>query len=135
MWKQKLGADVTINNQEWKVFLETRGAQNFDMARGAWCGDYNEASTFLDLLQSESGYNDAKYSNDRVDELLAEAKSSDNPQPLYTEVEQIISEDMPVIPLYFYSTNMMLKDEIKGWPINNVEQNWYSKDLYRVVDN
>ncbi|WP_299612949.1 peptide ABC transporter substrate-binding protein [uncultured Tateyamaria sp.] len=134
MWKQKLGVDVTLENQEWKVFLETRGAQNFDMARGAWCGDYNEASTFLDLLTTESGYNDAKFSNARVDELMADAKSSSDPQPLYTEVEQILAAEMPVIPIYHYSTNLMLSDAIQGWPINNVEQNWYAKDLYRVAE-
>ncbi len=134
MWKQKLGIDVTLENQEWKVFLETRGAQNYDMARGAWCGDYNEASTFLDLLTTESGYNDAKFSNARVDELMTEAKSSSDPQPLYTEVEQIVAAEMPVIPIYHYSTNVMLSDAIQGWPMNNVEQNWYSKDLYRVAD-
>jgi oligopeptide transport system substrate-binding protein len=134
MWKQKLGVDVTLENQEWKVFLENRGAQNYDMARGAWCGDYNEASTFLDLVTSESGYNDAAYSNARVDELMAEAKSSSDPQPLYTEVEQILAEELPVIPVYHYSTNMMLDGSIGGWPMDNVEQTWYSKDLYRIAD-
>jgi len=134
MWKQKLGVEVTLENQEWKVFLETRGAQNFEMARGAWCGDYNEASTFLDLLTSPSGYNDGKYSNDRVDALMTEAKSSQDTQPLYTEVEQILADEMPVVPVYHYSTNIMLKDTVEGWPVNNVEQNWYSKDLYKVSE-
>ncbi|MBW4985618.1 peptide ABC transporter substrate-binding protein [Mameliella sp. CS4] len=134
MWKQKLGVDVTLENQEWKVFLETRGNQNFELARGAWCGDYNEASTFLDLLTSQSGYNDGKYSNARVDELMAEAKSSQDTNPLYFEVEEILSQDMPVIPIYHASINMMLSDQIKGWPVNNVEQNWYAKDLYKVAE-
>lgn len=134
MWKQKLGVEVTLENQEWKVFLENRGNQNFEMARGAWCGDYNEASTFLDLLQSDSGYNDAKYSNDRVDSLLAEAKSSNNTTPLYTEVEQILADEMPVIPIYHYSANMMLKEDVKGWPVNNVQQKYYSKDMYKVAE-
>ena len=134
MWKQKLGIDVTLENQEWKVFLENRGNQNFEMARGAWCGDYNEASTFLDLMVSSSGYNDGKFNNARVDELMASAKSSQNAQPLYTEVEQILSAEMPIIPIYHYSTNMMLKDEIKGWPIDNVQQTLYSKYLYKVAE-
>ena len=133
MWKQKLGVDVTLENQEWKVFLENRSAQNFDMARGAWCGDYNEASTFLDLLVSKSGYNDGKYNNPRVDSLMNEAKSSRDTTPLYTEVEQILAEDMPIVPVYHYSTNMMLKDYIKGWPVHNIQQDWYSKDLYKVA--
>ena len=134
MWKQKLGVEATLANQEWKVFLENRGAQNFEMARGAWCGDYNEASTFLDLLTTPSGYNDGKFSNSRVDELMTGAKSSQNANPLYTEVEQILADEMPVIPVYHYSTNIMLSDDVKGWPINNVEQNWYSKDLYKIAE-
>lgn len=134
MWKQKLGVNVTLENQEWKVFLENRGNQNYDMARGAWCGDYNEASTFLDLLTTNSGYNDAKYSNERVDALLAEAKSSHDTGPLYTEVEQIIAADMPVIPIYHYSTNILLKDNVEGWPMENVMQKYYSKDLYKTAE-
>ncbi|RPE66593.1 oligopeptide transport system substrate-binding protein [Pacificibacter maritimus] len=134
MWKQKLGIDVTLENQEWKVFLENRGNQNYDMARGAWCGDYNEASTFLDLLQSNSGYNDAKFNNARVDELLETAKTSKDTGPLYTEIEQIVSQEMPVVPIYHYSANMLLKSDVKGWPIENVMQKYYSKDLYKVAE-
>ncbi|WP_209507492.1 MULTISPECIES: peptide ABC transporter substrate-binding protein [unclassified Ruegeria] len=134
MWKQKLGANVELANMEWKVFLEERGNQNFDLARGAWCGDYNEASTFLDLLQSDSGYNDGKYNNARVDELLAEAKTSDDPAPLYTEVERIIAQETPVIPIYHYAGVYMMDSDVGNWPVKNVEQNWYSKNLYKIAE-
>ncbi len=134
MWKQKLGVDVTLANMEWKVFLEERGNQNFDLARGAWCGDYNEASTFLDLLDSESGYNDGKYSNEEVDQLLADAKTAENPNELYAQVEQILFDEMPVIPVYHYAGVYMLDSDVGNWPVDNVEQNWYSKDLYKVAE-
>ncbi len=134
MWKQKLGADVTLANMEWKTFLNTRDNQDFQMARGAWCGDYNEASTFLDLLTTPSGYNDGKFSNARLDELMTEAKTSDNPQPLYTEVEQIIADEVPIIPIYHYAGVYMLDSDLGNWPINNVEQNWYSKNLYKKAE-
>lgn len=133
MWKQKLGVEVELANMEWKTFLATRDDQNFEMARGAWCGDYNEASTFLDLLTSESGYNDGKYANARIDELMASAKSSANTQPLYTEVEQIIADEVPIIPVYHYAGVYMLDDDVGGWPMQNVEQNWYSRDLYKIA--
>ena len=134
MWKQTLGVNVTLENQEWKTFLEERGNQNYEVARAGWCGDYNEASTFLDLVASGSGYNDAKYNNPEVDALLAEAKTADNPQPLYTKVEEIIAEDMPIIPIYHYTEGYMMSPGIVGsWPVQNVEQNWYSKDLYKVA--
>ena len=134
MWKSKLGVQATLANMEWKVFLEERGNQNFDMARGAWCGDYNEASTFLDLLDSQSGYNDGKFSNARVDELLENAKTADDTGPLYTEVEEIIYDEMPVIPIYHYAGVYMLDTDLGNWPVNNVEQNWYSKNLYKIAE-
>ena len=135
MWKQKLGVEATLANMEWKTFLDIRGNQDFELARGAWCGDYNEASTFLDLLTSPSGYNDGKYSNAEVDELMGQAATAEDTQPLYTEVEKIIAEEQPVIPIYHYAGVYMLDESIVGsWPVNNVEQNWYSKDLYKVAE-
>ncbi|MBB5723158.1 oligopeptide transport system substrate-binding protein [Loktanella ponticola] len=134
MWKQTLGVETELGNQEWQTFLETRGNQDYEIARGAWCADYNEASTFLDLMQSDSGYNDAKYSSPRVDELMAEAKTSENPQAAYTEVEQIIAEDMPIIPVYHYAEVNMQSADLGGWPFTNFEQNWYSKDLYKIAE-
>ncbi len=134
MWKQKLGTEVTLANMEWKTFLDTRDNQDFALARGAWCGDYNEASTFLDLLTTPSGYNDGKYSNARVDELMTEAKTADDPQPLYTEVEQIIADEVPIIPIYHYAGVYMLDSDVGNWPVNNVEQNWYSRDLYKKAE-
>lgn len=134
MWKQNLGVNVTLENQEWKTFLQTRSEQAYDVARGGWCGDYNEASTFLDLVQSGSGYNDSKYNNPEVDALLAEAKTSDNPQPIYTKVEEIIAEDMPIIPIYHYTGTLLQTPTLKGWPVENVQENWYSKDLYKVAE-
>ncbi|MAM63678.1 peptide ABC transporter substrate-binding protein [Maritimibacter sp. UBA3975] len=134
LWKSKLGVQATLANMEWKVFLEERGNQNFELARGAWCGDYNEASTFLDLLDSDSGYNDGKFSNERVDELLEQAKTSDDTTPLYTEVEEILYEEMPVIPIYHYAGVYMLDTDLGNWPVDNVEQNWYSKNLYKIAE-
>ncbi|AVX03272.1 putative deoxycholate-binding periplasmic protein [Maritalea myrionectae] len=134
MWKQKLGVEATLSNMEWQTFLETRGNQDFELARGAWCGDYNEASTFLDLLTTPSGYNDGKYSNEEVDQLMTDAKTAANPQENYTRVEQILAEEMPVIPVYHYTRNMMLKANVENWPVENVQQNWYSRNLYKVAE-
>ncbi len=134
MWKQTLGVETELANQEWKTFLETRGNQDYEIARAGWCADYNEASTFLDLMDTNSGYNDAAYSNPKVDELLAAARTADNPQANYTEVEQIIADELPIIPIYHYAEVNMQNDKLGGWPFANFQQNWYSKDLYKVAE-
>lgn len=134
MWKQTLGVETTLANQEWQTFLEARSNGDFDVARGGWCADYNEASTFLDLMQSESGYNDSKYNNAEVDALLAEARTANNPQANYDRVEEFIAQDTPIIPIYHYAAVDMLAENLEGWPYENFQQSWYSKDLYKIIE-
>ena len=133
MWKQKLGVETELANFEWKTYLTIRSNQEFDLARSGWCGDYNEASTFLDLLTTTHGANDGKYSNERVDELMRASKTAEDPNDMYSQVEQILADDMAIIPIYHYANTFLLSADIKGWPYNNVENNWYSKNLYRVA--
>lgn len=132
LWKQKLGVQVELVNYEWKTYLEIRRTREFDVARSAWCGDYNEASTFLDLMTTASASNSGRFSNPEVDRLMAESKTLADPQKNYTKVEHILAEQMALIPIYHYTSVFMLKSQIKGWPYDNVQKNWYSKDLYRV---
>lgn len=132
MWKQSIGVEMTANNYEWKVHTDKLAAGDFEMARYAWCADYNEASTFLDLFTQYSGNNDAKYANDAYDALLKEAKTMADPNPNYTKAEELLAADMPMIPIYHYAKVDMVKADIKGLPQNNVQQTWYAKDLYRV---
>ena len=82
----------------------------------------------------DSGYNDSKYNNPEVDALLAEAKTMDDPTANYTAVEAIIERDVPIIPIYHYTINYMMDTDLGGWPVNNVEQNWYSRDLYKIAE-
>ena len=134
MWKQKLGVATELANFEWKTYLDIRRNQEFDVARSAWCGDYNEASTFLDLLTTTHGSNDGRYSNAKVDELMRASKTAENPGANYAEVERILAEDMAIVPIYHYANTFLLSADIKGWPYDNVENNWYSRNLYRVAN-
>jgi oligopeptide transport system substrate-binding protein len=49
-------------------------------------------------------------------------------------VEEIIAEETPIIPIYHYASVFMLDDDLEGWPYENFEQNWYSRELYVVAD-
>ncbi|WP_281985235.1 peptide ABC transporter substrate-binding protein [Thalassorhabdomicrobium marinisediminis] len=134
MWKQTLGVETTLSNQEWATFLTTRGEQNYEVARSGWCADYNEPSTYTDLLTSASNYNDGKFSDERIDELAEEAKFADDPMPLYQEMEKIASDNAYFLPIYHYASVRMISDDLEGWPTENLLQNWYSKDLYISAD-
>jgi oligopeptide transport system substrate-binding protein len=132
MLKEKLGINMTIQDMEFKSLLDMRHKYNYQMARDAWCGDYNEASTFEGLMDSTSSQNDSGYTNPDVDKLLKDAKISKDPNQQYLAVETAIAKDVPIIPIYFYAKVFLQNPAIKGWPYDNVEQVWYAKDMYRT---
>ncbi|RDE08029.1 peptide ABC transporter substrate-binding protein [Pelagibacterium lacus] len=134
MWEQKLGVQTTLENMEWNTFLDSRENGDFDVSRGGWCADYNDPSTFLDLFQTTSGYNDAKYSNTDVDAMLNEAKGLEDAADINRQIEEIVAVEMPIIPVYHYANAYMLNPQIQDWPVNNLEANWYSKDLYKIAE-
>jgi len=128
---KQLGVQVELNNVEWKVHTDRLQSGDFQMARYAWCADYNEASTFLDYFRS-TGMNYGKYSNAEFDKLMDESKASNDPNAQYTAAEKILAEDMPLIPIYQYAKVDMIRDDIKGLPTENVMNDWYAKDIYRI---
>ena len=134
MWKQTLGVEMTPQNFEWAVHTDKMHGGDYDMARYAWCGDYNEASTFLDLWTSYSGNNDAKYANPAYDALLKDAKTMDDPNPNYAKAEELLAADMPIIPIYHYTQVRAVRKDIKGLPTTNVLNTWYAKNLYRIAE-
>jgi oligopeptide transport system substrate-binding protein len=114
MWRKNLGVQVKLANQEFATFLETRSAQQFDIARSGWGADYNHATTFTyDLIHSKSGNNDGKYSNPQVDKLLDESLQAKDEKERLDKIAQAekiaIVDDMGVLPLYYYTTVNMLK--------------------------
>ena len=134
MWQEKLGVTLNLQDMEFQTLLDTRHSKTYELARNAWCGDYNEASTFLSLLDSKSEQNDQGYANADVDKWLAESKLATDPNPQYTEVEAQVVKDVPIMPIYFYAKVFMQKTNVKGWPFDDVEQNWYAKDMYKIAE-
>jgi len=133
MWKQVLGVEVSILNQEWKVFLDTR-RQKIDtqIFRGGWIGDYNDPFTFAELMLSTSGLNDSGYANPAYDALLREAtKEGDlvRRAELLEQAERILLEDLPILPMYYYVTSKLVKPWVGGYE-SNIMDHHRSKNFY-----
>ena len=56
-----LGIELTIQQQEWNVFLEERKAGNFDFAREGWIADFNDPINMLEMWTTVSGNNDCQF--------------------------------------------------------------------------
>jgi len=63
---------------------------------------------------------------------MEQAKTAADPLPLYQQAEALIVADLPLIPVYHYASVYMLNDSIRDWPVGNVQQNTYTKDIYKV---
>ncbi|EGR0620432.1 ABC transporter substrate-binding protein [Vibrio parahaemolyticus] len=133
MLHKNLGANVELENQEWKSYLVARKQGNFDVMRASWCGDYNEASTFLSLLRSGSSGNFARYSSQAYDNVMNSALAATDEkarQGFYDQAEQLLAADMPIAPIYYYMQARLVRPTVGGFAKNNVEGRIYSKDLY-----
>ncbi len=60
--------------------------------------------------------------------------TAEDPLPLHQQAELLLARDVPILPIKFFVSSVMLKDAIKGWPVENAQQIWYAKDLYRVAE-
>ena len=56
-----LGIQMTIEQQDWNVFLEERKNGNYDFAREGWIADFNDAINMLEMFTTSSGNNDPQY--------------------------------------------------------------------------
>ncbi|WP_217533878.1 ABC transporter substrate-binding protein [Vibrio metschnikovii] len=136
MWRSGLGVNVTLENQEWKTYLDSRREGNFDVTRAGWCGDYNEASSFLTLMKSSNSSNDPRYHNEEYDALMAKAMATTSEkerQAIYAQAEKLLARDMPIAPIYQYVKSRLLSPQVGGFPSNNAEEKIYTKDLYLIA--
>ena len=121
MWRQVLGVDTELVNEEWKVFVNNRRQGVLTQVfRGGWIADYADPTSFLDLFRSDSDLNTTFYKNEVFDRLMDQAivlKGDERMQHLQ-RAETLLLKDMPVIPLYFYVSRHLLKPTVTGYEPN-----------------
>lgn len=117
MWKQNLGIEIQLENVDFNVKLDREKSGDYDISRAGWIGDYVDPMTFIDLWWSESSFNDAKYNNPEYDALIEKTKSTADQSVRFEamrEAENMLMEDMPVIPIYFYTQPYAQKPYVSG---------------------
>jgi oligopeptide transport system substrate-binding protein len=133
MWKESLGVETTLYAEEFRALLQTiQARKDTQVFRSSWIGDFNDAYSFAQLLQTDFGINLTGYSNPRYDALLAEAVQQADVarrRALLEEAERVMLADHPLLPLYFYVNKHLVKPWVRGWS-DNVMNVVYSKDLW-----
>ena len=126
MWHAVLGAEVGLDESEFKVLLQNRELRLLPLFFDGWIGDFADPVNFLQLFQSGSAFNYGSYSDARFDALLDRvAQEPDNAARyrLLEQAEQTLNEDAAYIPLYYYATRHLIKPYVQGWRANVMDRN------------
>lgn len=114
-----LGIETSSNTAEWASILSnTYPNADFQVGRLGWIADYPIMDNFLYPLFVTGGDNNyGQYSNADVDKGLLDARAiafDDERVAKYQEVDKLIAEDMPVIPLFYYKHQMVCSQRVKS---------------------
>jgi len=134
-WSKQLGINAKTLNQEWKVYLDSQRSLDFQISRSAWIGDYLDANSFLDMWMTGNENNRTGWGNARYDELIRAAASEPDVaarQRLFDEAETILMEELPVLPIYDYTSRNLANPRLGGFAGNALDEHfpkfWYWMD-------
>ena len=118
MWQKHLGIKVRIMQREWTTYLQKQYDADYDICVAGWIGDYLDPTTFLEMWITDGGNNNTGWGSSEFEELLNEAENTTNVKTrmeILSQAEQTILNDTPVLPIYWYTTNYLIRPEVKGW--------------------
>ncbi len=117
MWRRNLGIDITMRNEEWKVYLDSTDNKNYDLQRGGWIADYVDPHVFLEIWTSGNLNNDTGWGHPEYDQLhdqALKAKTQDERYAIYQKMDAILADELPVIPIYYYTRPLAMSPKVKG---------------------
>ncbi|GAA0284443.1 peptide ABC transporter substrate-binding protein [Alteraurantiacibacter aestuarii] len=121
MWRTNLGIDVGIYNQEWRVYLDALLGSDFALARASLVMTDPDIYSPLEAFTTDGSRNMGKWKNPRFNQLMDQAEGeTDIPRrnALLQQAEQVMIEDLPIIPIYWGRQNYLLDPQVRGWVPN-----------------
>ncbi len=120
-WKHELGVDIQLENQEWKVYLDNMQQGNYQICRAGLIMDPYDPSQFLRVYTSDNGFNRTGWSDAEYDRLYDEVMNTADEakrMELMQEMEKILTDAMPILPVYYYTNQYLMDPSVKGWADN-----------------
>ena len=118
MWQKHLGIKVRIMQREWTTYLQKQYDADYDICVAGWIGDYLDPTTFLEMWITDGGNNNTGWGSNEFEDLLNKAENTTDVatrMEILSQAEQTILNDTPVLPIYWYTTNYLIRPEVKGW--------------------
>jgi oligopeptide transport system substrate-binding protein len=136
MWQKVLNVHVELKNQEWATYLNSMDHLDFDIVRSSWIGDYDNPNTFLDCFVTGRGNNRTGWSDATYDDLLSAANRETDLSKRFNLLQKaeriLITDEMPIVPLYYYSSIQLYNSKMLGGIVPNVMDMYPIQDMYWI---
>ncbi len=125
---KEIGVPVEIQTPEQNTLFDELRRGNFQIAYSQWVGGNQDPIFYKDLFatseiptQTRPSRNRSRYSNPELDALLEEAVNTfdrTKARELYVKIQDIISRDVPIIPLWYESNIVIAKKNVQNIQVN-----------------
>lgn len=111
-----VGLNVEQDTKEWAAYLQGLTDGDFQMGRLGWIADYPTLDNFIfPNFYSTADNNYSRYNNPEVDAAIDDARKivdEDDRKDAYRKINQMIADDMPIIPIMFYAHQHVASDRV-----------------------
>lgn len=122
MWKRELNINISLLNQDWKVYLARQARGDYQITRASWIGDYVDPNSFLDMWLAGGGNNRTGWYDKEYDRLIQQLAPTASTQAqrfaAFRAAEKILMDELPIIPIYHYVSKHLLHPSVSGMPEN-----------------
>lgn len=119
------GVSVELRNVPKKNRLAIADDRDFDLLLTGWGADFSDAINYMDLMYSDSPYNEGGYANSDYDALIDKAKTTNanNDEKRWEDLQQahqILTDDFAFVPLYQEAETQLRNPDVEGIIFNSV---------------
>lgn len=123
-WKEELGIESVIETTDFQVHLDNMRQMSYQLGRRGEGYEYSDISSFVEQYHSASnGRNQTGWENEQYQKLLEMARTEPDDskrEALLLEAEAIFMDEMPIVPLYFYTNAYVVRDDIHQMEMDQI---------------
>jgi oligopeptide transport system substrate-binding protein len=130
-WEGALGIKVELEAVEPKVYFQRISQKEFQLAAGSWTADFNDPINFLEVFKyKEASTNNTNWESSKYIDLLNQSglcRDSEERKGILREAEQILMDQMPIIPIFHFSLNYLQREsleEVVLSPLGKIDFRW-----------
>ncbi len=145
MISENLNIDIKITKMPFAQHLEATETSKTEFWRAGWNADYPDPENFLNLvngqnipakLTDKSYINTTRYNNPKFNELYNKALETIDLQErsrIYEQADQMMIDDAPIIPIYYYKDRRLLQQNVRNFHQNSMEYR-NLRDVYMIPE-